>query len=243
MKKFLTFMALSFILIIFGTTAFAKPETEPKISISGKLNLGYNVTSTTGREKLYTALDAEARQDDLSLTIRYDLTKEQTEDELIELKTKTEIQCNYYFSADRKTLCFLSIGSEKDTTSGLDARTDIGLGVGRKALSLKWQTGLYMASQYYSDNTLERDLINKSFLSYQLLLFGPFSLNPTLEAEINLSNIHNDDYTLSTDIPLNARLNKNLSLIIGYYLKHTHNPPKGYKRDWQEWRVALGVNF
>ncbi|NPA40658.1 MAG: DUF481 domain-containing protein [Aquificae bacterium] len=142
---------------------------------------------------------------------------------------------------------FLAAGFERDKFSGYSYKLSIGPGIGYDVLKTKkHQLKILLSTPYYY-NKIENDGIDnyatfKGELYYQWLIRENLKLKEDASYIVDLSDT--GKYFINSDTTLAVKINKHLSLGVGYKIAYQSKPPKpGLKKLDTTFSTSLIIDF
>jgi len=227
--------------LILGTFTFCFAEITRTGSFAFEVG-----KDSIGVENVNIDLDLYLKANGIGTQIDFELSKEQTNDELTELNILMSLQGDYFFTPE--WYGFGGASYERDKQWSIDDYITFGAGAGYKVKNLNLQAGLYWASEY-SGMEYDRQSLLKLAGDYTKPLYaitGTSSIDFVLEAEavVDLEGIEAlddwEDYKLNIKPMAKAYITKTVFFGLYYdwaYLDNAEEPTQ-----W-EWGGRFGWNF
>jgi len=227
--------------LILGTFTFCFAEITRTGSFAFEVG-----KDSIGVENVNIDLDLYLKANGTGTQIDFELSKEQTNDELTELNILISLQGDYFFTPE--WYGFGGASYERDKQWSIDDLITFGAGAGYKVKNLNLQAGLYWASEYSGMNYDRQSLLKLSgdYTKPLYALTSNSSIDFVLEAQsvVDLEGIEalNDweDYKLNIKPMMKAYITK--TVFMGAYYDWGYLDNAAVPSQW-EYGVKAGWNF
>ena len=196
---------------------------------TGEIEIGGSYCDRSEVENIYFDGQLNVRKIDYEVKIEYSLLKSQTGEKVNSLRSKANIQNNFYSGLFGKGYGFIAGGQErhKNTQSNYDV-TSLGFGAGRKEGDLKGiikdyyiQAGLFANSEYKTRG-MEKDIEIVPEAKVIIPLFSDFNLEEEAKAQIDYSYMKN--WEGNNKLRVTTALNDHVDLGVMWLCKYKNMP-------------------
>ena len=233
------------LLLVLPMTSFATDKETQKLW-SSHIELSYvrtdgNTRTQTLSEKLELKRDGKVNRFFLKNSALY-----ATQDDK-ETANKLDLNGRWERLMTERAFGFLTAGYERDKFSGYEYKWNAGPGFGYDLLKTHTHELKGLLSTLYYYNRIKEDGIDnyatlKAELYYRWNILENLRFKEDLNYILNLSD--RDTYFINSDTSLEVKINKYLSLGVGYKVAYQNKPPSpGVKRTDTTFSTSLIIDF
>lgn len=243
MKKL--FLTAIILLALLASSAMAQTN--------GNIDLGFLNSSVTGTESFNLKTNIGVRDGDTKTELAFSLNKEQTKDIRNQMDIAASVQYSILVNSAKTMYGFGAMKYDRDIAYSVDDSTSVGCGIGyfpgfdipAGAINYFIQTGLFLNTSYYDDNSYDR----KTLLNVSCGIDQPFGDRYTVfalfDGDLNLDEVRSsdsvfNDYETETEAGLIVNIGDNTNIKAAYSWKYNH---LAEVEDQRVYGVKLGVKF